>query len=129
MEENLEGTYMVKGTCPYCGQIHMFKVFQEPDEETLTKWAIERCDCTGAKEEAENGRKKQRAYENIDYVTREEEKEIAECLKAWVPLIMDGQTEKIQVVLLSGAKIHIAQSKAGGVKVERTVTKKVTMEN
>lgn len=128
MEESLEGTYMVKGRCPYCGQIHMFEVFQEPDEETLTKWAIKRCDCAGAKEEAADAKKEQRAHENIDYVTREDEKETADRLKAWVRLIMKGQVGKVQVVLPSGAKISISPNGKGGVKVERTATKKITLE-
>lgn len=127
-EERLEGIQIQQGACIYCGQIYQMETTGTCTEEQLDRWATEKCDCGGAKAEKRRAKTEETAKTNIEKLFRENYPEAADIMWKSVNHIIENKIASITIDTGFGIKGKVSLTNKGMVKVEKTVSKKTSLE-
>lgn len=118
------------GTCIYCGQTRQIEVEGGTQtKELLDRQATEECDCAEAVAAHESETVKTRTEKDIEMLFKEEFPDTASLLRAAVLPIMSGEMDKITIDTGKKIKGSVVKTSKGNIKVERTETRKTTIEN
>lgn len=127
-EERLEGTKILNGACIYCGQIYQLETTGICTEEQLDRWATDKCDCGGAKEERRKAKTEEAAKDNIEKLFRENYPKAADIMRECVDPIIRYRISSIIIDTGSGIKGKVSMTGKGMVKVEKNVSRKTSLE-
>lgn len=123
---------MVEGACPYCGQIKMIEVIGEAGVtgEQIDDMAMMQCDCPEAQNERFRRKKIKKASVDIKTLFADDEKtaEIAVLLNAGLTAMVHHKISKMTIEI-DDIKAKLSETSKGGIKVERTITKKEALES
>lgn len=111
------------GVCRYCGQITYFER-QVPKDEAEERATLA-CNCKEGRNYRKREKRIEKTSDNIDLAFHEHYPEMAEILKASVPLLLDYKIAKISIDTGKGIKGTVALTSKGSLKVESAVSKKV----
>ncbi len=128
VEKQLDGTEIRVGCCRFCGQAYQLEVVGEWTDEMLDEAATNKCDCIDAENWKKIQKRKKKAKETVEELFADEEEDILELLKDLAGKTLEGRIRKAAIVIGSGAKAAVSISAKGGLKIERTETKKGARE-
>lgn len=126
--EYLEGTEVQLGACIYCGQIFNLQTSGQCTDEQLNRWATEQCDCSGARIERKAAESEEKAKDNIEKLFRENSPEAADLMKLAVRPVREQKIASITVDTGFGAKGSVKLSSKGAIKVEKSISRKTSLE-
>ena len=126
-KEYLEGT-LEYGACVYCGQVFQMETSGECTEEQLNRWATEKCDCSAAKTDRRKAAKEENARNNIEKLFRENYPEAADLMRMAVHPVMQQKIAAITVDTGQGIKGSVKLTNKGFIRIEKNVSKKVSLE-
>lgn len=137
-EEHVEGLQEQYGTCRFCGQQTLLQTVNTWKQEDLDEAASEICGCQSSVEYANDKRKKEKAAKTIERKFGEGAEEEArldanqrELLKKIAYAVVDEAVEKASVTISAyrrQIKVVFSIGSKGGIKIERTITKKAVEE-
>lgn len=123
------GVVTKTGGCIYCGQIGTVEVEDNTPDEVVDKEVTINCSCTSAKVARDRKKKQAKAQENVEELFANHSEDVREFLKAAVVLIGENMVDKISVDTGRKVKAQITKTSKGNIKVERTETRKMAVEN
>ena len=127
-QEYLEGTEIQTGACVHCGQIFQMQTAGNCADEQLDKWATEQCDCVGARLERKAVESEEKAKENIEKFFREQCPEAADLMKMAVRPVREQKIASVTVDTGFGTKGSVKLTSKGSIKVEKSISKKTSLE-
>lgn len=129
-KEKLETAAIQQGACRFCGQIISFETLGQSTPEQLDEWAVEKCDCSTAKNYTRRKKSIEGARKKIKqlFSSGDGEEAAALILNMAVDAISTEMLAEVSVNLGNGCKGKVSQSSKGNIRVERTDTKKISYE-
>ena len=118
-KEMPEGVVVQYGNCRFCGQTVAINGIREEDEETLDKWATDKCGCSEAKEERERKKAEEKALENVKKIFGEYD--AGAVLMAAVHPVAIEAINSVTVDAGCGVKGKVFKNKKGKVKVQKEI--------
>lgn len=113
------------GCCHYCGQVINLETDGKRTEAELDRMAQQKCSCTGAA----RARRIESTEQNIEELFAEKFPDVAELLKAAVPMIMQYELNKITIDTGKKVKAVLTMNAKGMIKVEKNYTAKASVES
>ena len=126
--EHPEGVTIQYGSCPFCGQVGHIESAASWDQDKINEAIAESCGCPGSIKYRHQKKVKKNAHEAIERRFPAISAEAKDIIHNAVDLIMDGEVKKLTIELETKMKASISVSTKGGIKVERTESKKETEE-
>lgn len=120
---------MTTGACPYCGQMKDIEVLNEAEVSTemIDDMVMLQCDCQEAINEQRRRNKIEKAEKDIESLFADADG-IQAILKEGLRQLVGYQIDSLTIKNgLVSAKL--AETAKGGIKVERTITKKESLES
>lgn len=127
-KEYLEGTEVQLGACIYCGQVFNLQTSGQCTEEQLNRWATDQCDCSGARGARRAEESEKKAKDNIEKFFRENSPEAADIMKMAVRSVQEQKIASITVDTGFGVKGSVKLTNKGFIKVEKSISKKTSLE-
>lgn len=127
-KEYLEGTEVQLGACIYCGQVFNLQTSGQCTEEQLNRWATDQCDCSGARGARRVEESEKKAKDNIEKFFRENSPEAADIMKMAVRSVQEQKIASITVDTGFGVKGSVKLTNKGFIKVEKSISKKTSLE-
>lgn len=113
---------MNTATCRYCGQAFMIDIEDDDWEDAegdMSLVATRRCNCEGALYFKHCEDAAEKANDNIDVAFNEDNKPVAELLKAAVPYLINGDISYL-TISKPGVKGKLSKTMNNNIKVSRT---------
>ena len=114
------------GTCKFCGQAFMIETLGMTSSEDLDERATEKCDCNESKQYINRRDRKKKACAKIEELFGEEGT-ITEILKANLDNMLDYKIATISIDE-TGYKAKMQMTSKGKIKIEKSISRKATME-
>lgn len=119
--------------CSHCGQGQMLEVPVTFTKEQLEEYAVEMCECLGAKDETRKKQTKEKAYKAIDEQFGEKSafpqpQGILVIMQFIIIRLMEGQVEKATIDLGNSLKAKLSVTSKGFIKVEREKKEQTSQE-
>lgn len=130
MKKQLETSEIQTGACTFCGQIYQFETSGLAKEEDLNTWAVEKCDCSQAKDFIKKKKELEKAKEKIQQMLGSDiaGDVITRLLDMAVDSISEDKIDDMTINVGNGCKAKVSQNSKGCIKVERTDTRKLKYE-
>lgn len=128
IKKQLEGSEIQTGACHYCGQIYQFETDGMATEEQLDAWAVEKCDCHGARIEQKRVNRAAEAKDNIRELAGENQEEAVDLICQGIDHLLIGKIATVAVTTRGGYKLSATINAKGNLKTEITKTVKKSKE-
>ena len=114
-----EGVKEETGACIFCGQAYMFANVGLSTEQ-LNEAANEKCTCEEAKEGKWKRKRAKDVRRKVDKIFGQDK--CLEFMQASAEMVLAYALEKVSVKMPDGTVGNIAQTKKGGIKIQRSKT-------
>ena len=128
VEEYLEGTELQYGACVHCGQVFQLQISGQCTEEQLNRWETEKCDCSTARTDRRKAATETKARDNIEKLFRENYPEAADIMRMAVHPVMEQKIAGLAIDTGQGVKGSVKLTNKGFIRVEKSVSRKTSLE-
>ena len=123
----------VTGGCRFCGQVMQVEAPPGCGEDVIEELVAESCSCTEAQLYEASKRRQERAHEKIELLFGEQAEspvdgKAEELLHIAVDAALAWDIEKLTVEIGDGTKGKISRSAKGNIKIERSESRKKSVE-
>lgn len=120
VEERHEETEIQYGSCVFCGQMFQLEtMLGVTSDEELDRAATMKCDCPQATNFQRVENAKDHAEKAIAEMFGEDEEKAGKMLMDAIPMIINGEIEKLSVTSITGCQAQMKMTNKGKLKIER----------